>query len=50
MIFFIPSVVVPQQDHLGSEEDYKETNKVNKAYTELCQKKVSSDAFIERGS
>jgi len=50
MIFFIPSVVVPQQDHLGQEEEYKETNKTNKAYAELCQKKISSDAFVARGS
>lgn len=30
MIFFIPSIVVPQQDHENKEEEYRETLKTNK--------------------
>lgn len=44
-IFFIPGIVV------GSEtEEFAITEKRNKAYKELVEKKVSSDAFIEHGS
>jgi hypothetical protein len=49
-IFFIPSVVVPQMDAGVENPEYPETDKRNKKYVELCAKKISSDAFIERGS
>lgn len=50
MIFFIPSIIVPQQDHEGKSTDHDETVKTTKAYDQLVAKKISSDAFIERGS
>jgi len=34
----------------GETEEFALTEKRNKAYKELCDKKVSSDAFIEHGS
>lgn len=49
-IFFIPSIVVPQMDAGVENPEYPETDKRNKKYVELCSKKISSDAFIERGS
>lgn len=49
-IFFIPSMQVPQQDHLGNSDEYVESEKRNKLYAALCAKKISSDAFIDRGS
>jgi hypothetical protein len=49
-IFFIPCVVVPQMDAGVENHEYPETEKRNKQYKELCAKKISSDAFIERGS
>jgi hypothetical protein len=44
-LFFIPGIIVS-----GETEEFALTEKRNKAYKELCDKKVSSDAFIEHGS
>lgn len=42
---YIPGIVVQ-----GETEEYPIVEKRNRAYKELCDKKVSSDAFIEHGS
>jgi len=42
---YIPGIVVS-----GETEEFTLTEKRNKAYKELVDKKVSSDAFIEHGS
>lgn len=42
---YIPCIVVA-----GETPEYAVTEKSNKAYKELCEKKVTSDAFIEHGS
>jgi hypothetical protein len=44
-IFYIPGIVVS-----GETDEFGITEKRNKAYKELCDKKVSSDAFVEHGS
>ncbi len=45
-LLLIPGVFVSGE----KEEEYALTEKHNKIYKELCDKKISSDAFIDRGS
>lgn len=44
-LFHIPGIVVA-----GEGDEATGTTKQNKQYTELCSKKVSSDAFVEHGT
>lgn len=45
-LLLIPGVYVSGE----KEEEFALTTKENKIYQELCDKKISSDAFIDRGS
>jgi hypothetical protein len=42
---YIPGIIVG-----GETEEFAITEKRNKIYKELCDKKVSSDAYVEHGS
>lgn len=44
-LFYIPGIVVA-----GETEEFTLTEKANRGYKQLCEKKVSSDAFIEHGT